>query len=97
MAKTFDGSNLTGAGPWVGFSFSGGCLVTPEGRSIEPHHLTWLSLTANIAREWQGLMDDERDAIAADARDRDLANVVVLRSKLRHRRRLRAAKAIQRG
>jgi hypothetical protein len=96
-AHTFDGTkHLKGTGPWAGFSFEGGCLVTPEGRTVEPHHLTWLSLTANIAREWQKLMDDERAAIL-DARSKAAQdNVVELRTALRNRRRLRAATRIQR-
>lgn len=47
-------------GPWAGFSFKGGRLVTPEGRELDPHHLAWLSLTAGIAREWSTMMDETR-------------------------------------
>ena len=50
--------NLTG--PWAGFSFKGGRLVTPEGRELLPEDLAWLSLTAAIAQEWRSMMDDTR-------------------------------------
>lgn len=96
MAKprTFNGSNMIGAGPWAGFSFVGGNLVTPENHVIEPHQLAWLSLTCEIAREFRRMMDDERQAIAES---RPIEQVTEIRSRLRHRRRLRAAKAIQRS
>ncbi|HEL4110001.1 TPA: hypothetical protein UM343_000079 [Stenotrophomonas maltophilia] len=44
-------------GPWAGFSFKGGRLVTPEGRELEPQDLAWLSLTAAQAQEWRRLME----------------------------------------
>lgn len=47
-------------GPWAGFSFKGGRLVTPEGRELMPEDLAWLSLTAAIAQEWRTMMDDTR-------------------------------------
>jgi len=47
-------------GPWAGFSFKGGRLVTPEGRELMPEDLAWLSLTAAIAQEWRAMMDDTR-------------------------------------
>jgi len=47
-------------GPWAGFSFKGGRLVTPEGRELLPEDLAWLSLTAAIAQEWRAMMDDTR-------------------------------------
>lgn len=50
--------NLTG--PWAGFSFKGGRLVTPEGRELLPVDLAWLSLTAAIAQEWRTMMADTR-------------------------------------
>lgn len=50
--------NLTG--PWAGFSFKGGRLVTPEGRELLPEDLAWLSLTAAIAQEWRTMMEDTR-------------------------------------
>lgn len=46
--------NLTG--PWAGFSFKGGRLVTPEGRELYPEDLAWLSLTAAQAQEWRRMM-----------------------------------------
>lgn len=50
--------NLTG--PWAGFSFKGGRLVTPEGRELYPEDLAWLSLTAAQAQEWRRMMDQLR-------------------------------------
>ncbi len=47
-------------GPWAGFSFKGGRLVTPEGRELLPEDLAWLSLTACIAQEWRAMMADTR-------------------------------------
>lgn len=47
-------------GPWAGFSFKSGRLVTPEGRELLPEDLAWLSLTACIAQEWRAMMDDTR-------------------------------------
>lgn len=51
-------------GPWAGFSFKGGRLVTPEGRELLPEDLAWLSLTAAIAQEWRTMMDDTRRSYA---------------------------------
>lgn len=50
--------NLTG--PWAGFSFKRGRLVTPEGRELEPQDLAWLALTAAQAQEWRRLMENRR-------------------------------------
>ncbi len=50
--------NLTG--PWAGFAFKGGRLVTPEGRELEPQDLAWLSLTATLAQEWRRMMAEAR-------------------------------------
>ncbi len=47
-------------GPWAGFAFKGGRLVTPEGRELEPQDLTWLSLTAAQAQEWRRMMGQLR-------------------------------------
>lgn len=47
-------------GPWAGFSFKGGRLVTPEGRELLPEDLAWLSLTACIAQEWRAMMEETR-------------------------------------
>lgn len=52
--------NLTG--PWAGFSFKAGRLVTPEGRELEPQDLAWLSLTAAQAQEWRRMMEAARSA-----------------------------------
>lgn len=43
-------------GPWAGFAFKGGRLVTPEGREFEPQDLAWLGLTAALAQEWRRMM-----------------------------------------
>lgn len=53
--------NLTG--PWAGFSFKAGRLVTPEGRELEPQDLAWLSLTAAQAQEWRRLMEGARSSL----------------------------------
>lgn len=50
--------NLTG--PWAGFSFKSGRLVTPEGRELYPEDLAWLSLTAAQAQEWRRMMGQLR-------------------------------------
>ncbi|MBA0364661.1 DUF3653 domain-containing protein [Stenotrophomonas maltophilia] len=47
-------------GPWAGFSFKAGRLVTPEGRELEPQDLAWLSLTAAQAQEWRRMMESGR-------------------------------------
>lgn len=47
-------------GPWAGFAFKGGRLVTPEGRELEPQDLAWLGLTAALAQEWRRMMAIER-------------------------------------
>ncbi len=47
-------------GPWAGFAFKGGRLVTPEGRELEPQDLAWLSLTAALAQEWRRMMAEAR-------------------------------------
>ncbi len=75
-------------GPWAGFSFQGGYLITPEGRAIAPQDLAWLGLTTTLAREWRLLMEDDRARIPP----RRPARVVYLRDELRIHR-----KAKQRG
>jgi len=50
--------NLTG--PWAGFAFKRGRLVTPEGRELEPQDLAWLALTAAQAQEWRRMMESGR-------------------------------------
>nr|WP_219633218.1 DUF3653 domain-containing protein [Stenotrophomonas maltophilia] len=80
--------NLTG--PWAGFSFKGGRLVTPEGRELEPQDLAWLSLLAAQAQEWRRLMED---ASSSEIRGRDrrkrlaykAAEIVDLRDAVRRR------------
>lgn len=80
--------NLTG--PWAGFSFKAGRLVTPEGRELEPQDLAWLSLTAAQAQEWRRLMEDASSS-KIRARDRrkplayKAAEIVDLRDAVRRR------------
>ncbi|MEA9831451.1 DUF3653 domain-containing protein [Xanthomonas campestris] len=45
-------------GPWAGFSFVRGELMTPEGKSFTATQLTWLALTSSLAREWSAMMDE---------------------------------------
>lgn len=81
-------------GPWAGFSFEAGFLVTPEGRRIDPDQLQWLSLTCNLAREWTLMMDEAKQ----EAQERVRQEVVVpLRRRLTQRRRLACARHVQRG
>jgi len=47
-------------GPWAGFSFEGGALVTPEGRRLLPEHIAWIGLTAAMADEYRRLIDLEK-------------------------------------
>lgn len=49
-------------GPWAGFSFRRGKLVSPEGHEFGPEDLAWLSLTVGIAQEWRRMMDEHRGA-----------------------------------
>ncbi|WP_375070761.1 DUF3653 domain-containing protein [Stenotrophomonas lactitubi] len=60
--------NLTG--PWAGFSFKGGRLVTPEGRELYPEDLAWLSLTAAQAQEWRRMVGDARSDPSIDSSKR---------------------------
>ena len=55
-------------GPWAGFRFCQGLLVSPEGHEFDPESLKWLSLTCAIRREWT-LMRDEARAARRPARD----------------------------
>lgn len=57
--------NLTG--PWAGFSFKGGRLVTPEGRELEPQDLAWLSLLAAQVLSAVNLVQLVRQLVATDA------------------------------
>ncbi|WP_343650840.1 DUF3653 domain-containing protein [Stenotrophomonas sp.] len=58
--------NLTG--PWAGFSFKGGRLVSPEGREYLPEDLAWLSLTVAQAQEWRRMMGQLRRGDARSGR-----------------------------
>nr|WP_164146432.1 DUF3653 domain-containing protein [Stenotrophomonas maltophilia] len=85
--------NLTG--PWAGFSFKSGRLVTPEGRELEPQDLAWLSLTAAQAQEWRRMMESghaigkARKPLSFNA-----ASVVNLSDALAQRRQKRSAVAM---
>ncbi|QBL44832.1 hypothetical protein LBG_09675 [Stenotrophomonas maltophilia] len=89
--------NLTG--PWAGFSFKAGRLVTPEGRELEPQDLAWLSLTAAQAQEWRRLMEA---ASSSKIRARDhrkpsaykAAEIVDLRDVVRRRTEKRLSRAL---
>ncbi|MFK3847852.1 MULTISPECIES: DUF3653 domain-containing protein [Bacteria] len=77
--------NLTG--PWAGFAFKGGRLVTPEGRELEPQDLAWLGLTAALAQEWRKMMAAARCSSrpSRKALPDKVAEVVDLRSVIRGR------------
>jgi hypothetical protein len=77
-------------GPWAGFAFKGGRLVTPEGRELEPQDLAWLSLTAALAQEWRRMMGEaspRKDLVASrrKALPSKAAEIVDLRSVIRGR------------
>ncbi|WP_232528346.1 DUF3693 domain-containing protein [Stenotrophomonas maltophilia] len=79
-------------GPWAGFSFKGGRLVTPEGRELEPQDLAWLSLTAAQAQEWRRMMESGR-AIGKPRKPLSFnaASVVKLSDALAQRREKRSS------
>ena len=85
--------NLTG--PWAGFSFKAGRLVTPEGRELEPQDLAWLSLTAAQAQEWRRMMENGR-AIGKPRKPLSFnaASVVNLSDALAQRRKRRSSVAM---
>ena len=74
-------------GPWAGFAFKGGRLVTPEGRELEPQDLAWLSLTAALAQEWRRMMEGSRrpGRPSRKALPGKAAEIVDLRSVIRGR------------
>lgn len=82
-------------GPWAGFSFKGGRLVTPEGRELEPQDLAWLSLTAAQAQEWRRMMESGR-AIGKPRKPLSFnaASVVSLSDALAQRRKKRSSAAM---
>ncbi|WP_414616367.1 DUF3693 domain-containing protein [Stenotrophomonas geniculata] len=82
-------------GPWAGFSFKGGRLVTPEGRELEPQDLAWLSLTAAQAQEWRRMMESSR-AIGKPRKPLSFnaASVVNLSDALAQRRKKRSSVAM---
>lgn len=76
-------------GPWAGFSFVRGHLMTPEGRAIDPWTLRYWSLTCAIAQEWKA----QRDEACALRRVPEPKNVVYMREVLAGARdRVRAAR-----
>jgi hypothetical protein len=75
-------------GPWAGFSFQSGRLVTPEGRELLPEDLAWLGLTAALAQEYRRLLDQEkRISKGAILRSAEPCPVVPLLPSLRPRAR----------
>ncbi|MDG2511031.1 DUF3653 domain-containing protein [Stenotrophomonas maltophilia] len=82
-------------GPWAGFSFRAGRLVTPEGRELLPEDLAWLSLTAAQAQEWRRMMEAGR-AIGKPRKPLSFnaASVVNLSDALAHRRERRSSVAM---
>ncbi|MCM2521697.1 DUF3653 domain-containing protein [Stenotrophomonas maltophilia] len=80
--------NLTG--PWAGFSFKAGRLVTPEGRELEPQDLAWLSLMAAQAQEWRRMMEIAR---GGQKRPFGRASIVDL-AEVAHRRAKRSSGAM---
>lgn len=82
-------------GPWAGFSFKAGRLVTPEGRELEPQDLAWLSLTAAQAQEWRRMMESGR-AIGKPRKPLSFnaASVVNLSDALAQRREKRSSVAM---
>lgn len=66
-------------------------MFTPEGHSLEPCDMSWWSLTCNIAREWQLMMEDARlqpPRVAANEKPSATidSTVIYLRDALRIRR-----------
>ncbi|WP_414608315.1 DUF3653 domain-containing protein, partial [Stenotrophomonas pavanii] len=82
-------------GPWAGFSFKAGRLVTPEGRELLPEDLAWLSLTAAQAQEWRRMMESGR-AIGKPRKPLSFnaASVVNLSDALAQRRKKRSSVAM---
>ncbi len=80
-------------GRWAGFSFEADFLVTPEGRRIDPTELQWMSLTLCMAQEWRLMMAEA----SQEAKERVSQEVVTLRSRLAHRRRLSSPRRVHRG
>lgn len=72
-------------GPWAGFSFERGVLVTPEGRYFGPEDLRWLSLTVTIKQEWCRMMEECRRRERGKALPPRDASVTYLRDVLRER------------
>jgi hypothetical protein len=72
-------------GPWAGFSFERGVLVTPEGRYFGPEDLRWLSLTVTIKQEWCRMMEECRRRERGKALPARDASVTYLRDVLRER------------
>lgn len=81
-----DRTDLTG--PWAGFGFQAGHMLTPEGHQLEPCDMAWWSLTCNIAREWRLMMAEEapRASAVLNAEATAKSSVIYLAKVLRNRR-----------
>ena len=78
-------------GPWAGFRFCGGRLVSPEGHEFDAEDLRWLSLTCAIRHEWLRMMDD----VKATRKPAPNPKVIFLRDILAGARaRVEAARAV---
>lgn len=81
---TYDRIELTG--PWAGFGFQARHMWTPEGFTLYPEHMRWWSLTCNMAREYQLLLEQERLGRRSTDSDADPQSVVRMVQAL-HRQR----------
>lgn len=75
-------------GPWAGFAFKGGRLVTPEGRELLPEDLAWLGLTAALAQEYRRLLDHEKRVARRQWHQPEACTVVPLLPAIRQRQRV---------
>jgi len=57
LFRLMAGMDLPGKG-WEGWSFVGGCLVTPEGRTIAGHEGAWWSLLVRLSRGFRALYEE---------------------------------------
>ncbi|HEU4774916.1 MAG TPA: DUF3653 domain-containing protein [Lysobacter sp.] len=69
-------------GTWTGFGFQRGYLWTPEGHTLYPEHMAWMSLSANIVREWRLMMEHARPGKPAAGFTPTSTDVVYLRDVL---------------
>ncbi|MGE4340287.1 MAG: hypothetical protein AB7E55_30695 [Pigmentiphaga sp.] len=82
---TYDRIELTG--PWAGFGFQARHMWTPEGFTLYPEQMRWWSLTCNMAREYQLLLEQERLARKSVDSGADPQAVVRMVQALQQRRR----------